>query len=89
MPDNKYCYPNSNILRNKLQIQDKDKLLQAEIHMTGNRMIELQNNSVSGKFDFQHLCDIRLGGRNKNRQHRKEQFVLSRTAHTELCGIYF
>lgn len=58
MPDNKYCYPNSNILRNKLQIQDKDKLLQAEIHMTGNRMIELQNNPVSGKFDFQHLCDI-------------------------------
>lgn len=58
MPDNIYCYPNSEILRNKLQIKNKTELLNAEIELTGNRLIELQKKPVNGKFDFQHLCKI-------------------------------
>ena len=33
MPDEKYCYPNSNILKNKINIKNKQVLLQAEIEM--------------------------------------------------------
>ena len=30
MPDKKYCYPDSEVLKNKLNIRDKDKLFEAE-----------------------------------------------------------
>ena len=30
MPDNKYCYPNSNTLINNLNIKDKQTLFEAE-----------------------------------------------------------
>ena len=34
MGDSLYCYPNSNILRNKLHIQDEKILEQAELELT-------------------------------------------------------
>ena len=50
MPDNIYCYPNSEILKNKLQIKNKQELLNAEIELTSNRLLELQQklNLISG-----------------------------------------
>lgn len=30
MPDKKYCYPDSEVLKNKLNIRDKDELFEAE-----------------------------------------------------------
>ena len=30
MPDSKYCYPNTNILKNKLNIQNSEDLFNAE-----------------------------------------------------------
>ena len=58
MPDTKYCYPNSTVLRNKLNITDKDMLLEAEIEYTSERLLGLQMRPVEGKFDFKHLCAI-------------------------------
>ena len=56
MPDEKYCYPNSNVLRNKLNITDKNKLMEAEISVTIRRISEMQINPAKGSFDLKHLC---------------------------------
>lgn len=58
MPDEKYCYPNTNILKNKLNIRDKQTLLQAEIELTSKRLQQLQEKPMKGNFDFHHLCNI-------------------------------
>lgn len=58
MADNKYCYPNSNVLINKLGIRDLSTLQQAERDFTFARLLELQRKSIVGKFDFKHLKTI-------------------------------
>ena len=58
MPDNKYCYPDSDVLINKLNIKDERRLFDAEKKLSFVRLQELQNNPVKGKFDFKHLLDI-------------------------------
>lgn len=58
MPDTEYCYPDSNVLRNRLNITDQNELLLIEADITGERLAELQISPVQGSFDFQHLCAI-------------------------------
>lgn len=58
MADTVYCYPNSNVLRNKLNITDQKELLQLEADITGARLAELQVNPIQGNFDYKHLCTI-------------------------------
>ena len=58
MPDNKYCYPDSEVLKNKLNIIDKNKLFEAEKELTAIRLKELQDKPIKGKFDFKHLKAI-------------------------------
>lgn len=58
MHDSKYCYPNSEVLKNKLNITDKDDLFEAEKELTAIRLRELQENPVKGKYDFEHLKNI-------------------------------
>lgn len=58
MGDNKYCYPNSNVLINKLGITNSDDLFEAEKKLTAIRLLELQNNPIKGNYDFSHLKSI-------------------------------
>ncbi len=58
MPDKKYCYPDSEVLKNKLNIRDKDKLFEAEKRLTFARLQKLQSDPVKGNFDFAHLKAI-------------------------------
>lgn len=58
MPDTKYCYPNSDVLRNKLNITDKNELFEAEKELTAIRLKELQDNPILGTFDYNHLKAI-------------------------------
>lgn len=58
MGDTVYCYPNSNELRNRLDITEQSELLQIEADITGERLAELQISPVQGSFDFKHLCTI-------------------------------
>lgn len=58
MADSIYCYPGTNVLRNKLGIQDADKLSQMERKLTALRLLELVNKPIMGNFDLQHLQDI-------------------------------
>jgi cell filamentation protein len=53
-----YCYPNSNVLRNKLDIQDAATLEVAERRITAARIAELETIRLKGKLDFDHLCAI-------------------------------
>ena len=58
MQDKKYCYPNSNVLKNKLNIKDENTLFEAEKKLTLIRLQELQTKPIEGNFDFKHLKDI-------------------------------
>ena len=58
MPDRTYCYPGSNVLKNKKNITNVKELYDAEIHYTSYRLYELQKSPITGRFDFKHLCAI-------------------------------
>ena len=57
MPDKTYCYPNSDVLINKLNIRNQADLFEAEKELTYIRLKELQDHPIKGKFDFKHLKD--------------------------------
>lgn len=56
--DAKYCYPGTNVLKNKLDIRDLDRLHEAERDFSSVRQAELSNMGVTGDFSFKHLCSI-------------------------------
>ncbi len=56
--DEKYCYPDSTVLKNKLNITDKTKLSEAEREITAIRIAGIEDYPIKGKFDFKHLRDI-------------------------------
>lgn len=58
MADNKYCYPDTDILINKLNIKDKKSLFLVEKELTSIRLQELQQQPIIGQFDFAHLKKI-------------------------------
>lgn len=58
MSDNKYCYPDSDVLKNKFNIFNKEELLKAEENFTFLRLKEIQDKPLIGKFDFAHLKAI-------------------------------
>ncbi len=58
MADSLYCYPNSNVLINKLGIKDLDKLQTFERKLTMLRVAELLDKPIPGRFDFNHLKSI-------------------------------
>ena len=53
--DGTYCYPGTNVLRNKLNIHDGDKLSDAERSISLVRMIELEDYPINGDYDLNHL----------------------------------
>lgn len=58
MPDNKYCYPGTDVLINKLGIRDNESLFEAEKKLTFIRLQQLQSEPIKGKYDFKHLKAI-------------------------------
>lgn len=58
MNDITYCYSNTDVLINKLDIQDAEILLKAEKRFTLLRILELRTAPIWGDFDFTHLCEI-------------------------------
>ena len=56
--DIRYCYPKSNVLKNKLDIKDSAVLEEAERRITALNILEILENPVKGCLDFKHLCDI-------------------------------
>jgi len=54
----KYCYPDSEILINKLDIRDLELLNEAEAALSAQRLLELEKRPVNGCFNFEHLKEI-------------------------------
>lgn len=54
--DETYCYPNTHVLKNKLNITNKNELHNAEQDLICLRILEIeQAHGIPGKFDTQHL----------------------------------
>lgn len=58
MSDTIYCYPDSDVLINKMDIRDQAKLEEAERRLTMFRMSDLLDTPVKGEFDLKHLQAI-------------------------------
>ena len=56
--DAQYCYPGTNVLKNKFNIRDLTTLHEAERDYSSVRQAELANMGVTGDFSFAHLCSI-------------------------------
>ena len=54
----RYCYPESDVLRNKLDIRNQAALDAFEADATAIRMIELIESPITGDFDFKHLLAL-------------------------------
>ena len=53
--DDFYCYPNSKVLRNKLDIRDEKTLDSAEREITGLKAVEFVSNPFPEKLDFNYI----------------------------------
>lgn len=58
MADRIYCYPDSDVLINKLDIREQEKLYTFERKLTMLRILELIDRPTKGNFDFEHLKEI-------------------------------
>ncbi len=55
---NSYFYPNSDVLKNKLNITDSEELREAEAEITFEKLVELYEEPIKGNFDAEHLKAI-------------------------------
>lgn len=53
-----YCYPDSSVLRNKMNIRDGNLLKQVEADISAARQTELLSAPVPGRLTPTHLCHI-------------------------------
>lgn len=53
-----YVYPCTDILKNVLDIQDRQTLNDAEADYVSLRLRELAGNPLVGDYDFNHLCEM-------------------------------
>ena len=53
-----YCYPHSNVLKNKLNIRDNKLLKTAEEEITLIKQMELLKNPIKGNFTKAHFMNI-------------------------------
>ena len=53
-----YCYPDSNVLKNKLNIRENKLLKTAEEEITSIKQMELLKNPIKGNFSKSHLMNI-------------------------------
>ena len=53
-----YCYPDTDVLKNKLNIRNKDDLRNAEEEYVAMKQYTLLNSPLQGKFSKAHLLRI-------------------------------
>lgn len=53
-----YCYAQTEILKNKLSIQDPNLLEEAEAEYTAQRLLELEAEPLKGRFSLSYLQNI-------------------------------
>ena len=55
-----YCYPDTNVLINKLDIKDIDLLQKYEAKITAAKLLSLRQKGIIGNFDVKHIKNIHL-----------------------------
>lgn len=55
-----YCYPDSDVLKNKLNIRDRDELKRAEEEITALKQYMLMESPIKGRFSKTQLMNIHL-----------------------------
>ncbi|MDR2601160.1 MAG: hypothetical protein LBC53_01720 [Spirochaetaceae bacterium] len=53
-----YCYPGTNVLRNKLGIKDESALTAAERETTSLKLLMIHNMPIIKTYDINNLCKI-------------------------------
>jgi cell filamentation protein len=53
-----YCYPETDVLKNKLGIRDDNALTIAEREITSLKLLKFYNMPLMSKFNFETLCKI-------------------------------
>ena len=53
--DDYYCYPNSSVLKNKLNIEDEKALSEAEREITAIKTLELIDRPLKGELSFNYI----------------------------------
>ncbi len=53
-----YCYKNTDVLRNKFDIKDNEKLEDVERKIVIIKLYDLRQNEKIGKFDIEHFLEI-------------------------------
>ena len=53
--DDYYCYSNSSVLKNKLNIEDEKALNEAEREITAIKILELIDKPLKGELDFDYI----------------------------------
>lgn len=53
-----YCYENSSVLINKLNIKDEKKLQKYEAKITAAKLLSLRQHGITGNFDVKHFISI-------------------------------
>lgn len=56
--DKIYCYENTDVLKNKLNLKNKEELEKAERYITKLRQMDLEKIPINGNFDMNHLKKI-------------------------------
>lgn len=56
--NSKYCYPNTNILINTLNIKNSKELQVYEAKITAAKSLGLRQKGITGNFDKQHFLEI-------------------------------
>lgn len=54
----RYCYKDSTVLKNRLDIRDADKLKKVEQDIVGAKQQYLLSYPIQGRFTPNHLCHI-------------------------------
>lgn len=53
-----HCYPGTNVLKNKLNINDAEKLSKYEAKITAAKSLALRQKGITGNFDVEHFKSI-------------------------------
>ena len=53
-----YVYPGTDVLKNILEIQDRERLNEAEADYVSLRLRELAENPLAGDYDFAHIANM-------------------------------
>ena len=53
-----YVYPETNVLRNLLEIRDRERLARVEMDASSQRLLELEHDPIPGRLDSAHLRAI-------------------------------